>query len=53
MAHLDVEHADAEPDAFASSAPAGELQRTKYMLVITVIASISIIVVAALFMSLF
>lgn len=53
MAHIDLGHAAARPAASTGNGAGGELQRTKYMLVVTTIASVSIIVVAALFMSLF
>ncbi len=53
MAHIDIEHSGARRGALTSRASAGEIGRTKYMLAITTIASVGIIVVAALFMSLF
>ena len=53
MAHIDLEHSGAKRGVFASQATTGETGRTKYMLAITTIASVGIIVVAALFMSLF
>lgn len=52
MANLDLGHSRARPTAFAQSG-SGEVHRTQYMLVLTSIASVIIIVVAALFMSLF
>lgn len=52
MANLDLGHAQARPTAFAQSG-SGEVRRTQYMLVITAISSVIIIVVAALFISLF
>ena len=53
MAHLDLGHAAAKSPAFAPNRAGEEPHRTQYMLVITATASVSIIVVAALFMSLF
>ncbi|MHB1101588.1 MAG: hypothetical protein ACYC0C_02150 [Devosia sp.] len=53
MALLDLGHSDAKPAALARNGADGEVHRTQYMLVITAIGSVSIIVVAALFMSLF
>ncbi len=53
MANLDLEHSTAKQGTFAPSGADGELHRTQYMLVVTAISSVIIIVVAALFMSLF
>jgi hypothetical protein len=53
MANLDIGRAAAKPAAFAQNRAGEEPHRTQYMLVITATASVSIIVVAALFMSLF
>lgn len=53
MAHIDLEHSGTKTGAFATSQGGLEVSRTKYMLAITTIASVGIIVVAALFMSLF
>lgn len=53
MAHLDLGHSDAKPATFARNGADEALHRTQYMLVITTIGSVSIIVVAALFISLF
>jgi hypothetical protein len=53
MTNLDVDY----DQVYVRTVEAGELEqhvsRTKYMLVATVVASMSIIAVAALFMSLF
>lgn len=53
MAQVDLAHSDVIPAALADNGAGGELHRTHYMLVISAVASVSIIVVAALFMSLF
>lgn len=53
MTHLDLGHTEAKPGAFPQSRADGEVHRTQYMLAITAIASVIIVVVAALFMSLF
>lgn len=53
MTHLDLGHTEAKPGTFAQSGADGGVHRTQYMLAITAIASVIIIVVAALFMSLF
>jgi len=48
MAHLDLGHPDTKPGSGEEA-----VQRTQVMLAVTAIASVSIVVVAALFMSLF
>jgi hypothetical protein len=53
MTNLDLGHAEAKQGTFAEGSADGERHRTQSMLVITAIASVIIIVVAALFMSLF
>jgi hypothetical protein len=53
MAHTDLGDSDAEPTAYGQDSAGEQLNHTKIMLVVTAIASVIIIVVAALFMSLF
>ena len=52
MAHIDLGHEDAKLVRLPG-APDIEVHRTQYMLAITSIASVIILVVAALFISLF
>ena len=52
MAHIDLGLTDVKSRGLRSG-PGEAVQRTQYMLVITAVSSIIIIVVAALFISLF
>ncbi len=53
MAHLEIDHFDVRPHAATAAERQYEINRTHNMLVITVVASMVIIVVAALFMTMF
>lgn len=52
MAHIDLGHSDAKR-VVLPGAPDEAVHRTQYMLAITSVASVIILVVAALFISLF
>jgi len=52
MAHIHVEHYDLKPRIAAANRGA-DIQRTHNMLVLTAIGSMVIVVVAALFMTMF
>lgn len=53
MANLDIDHFDVQPRVVTATQRAEEFSRTQNMLVSSVVASMIIIVVAALFMTMF
>jgi hypothetical protein len=53
MAHLEAEHFDVRPRVITAAQRHDEISRTQNMLVSSVVASMIIVVVAALFMTMF
>ena len=51
MAQMDLEHFSVKPRPLSAIEVAQEISRTKHMLVTTIIATMIIVVVAALFMT--
>jgi hypothetical protein len=53
MANTDIEHFDIKPRIVAANQRGLEIQRTHSMLVVSAVAAMFIVVIAALFMTMF